>query len=834
MKTYQKEKLKNIVFPLGGIGTGSIGLAGNGKLVDCEIFNRPNRESIFKYSSFCIKAEDEQQVVDYRFLTGDSTRDFIGTMYRDYGRGVPDPIGGMKHFEDVVFQSNFPFASLDFSDKRFPGAVTLEAFNPFIPSNSDDSSLPAAMFTVRVRNTSDKKLKYSVSLNITSPFEKKGLHVLHTGEDATAITMHSAEENQDEVQYGNMTIAADSAHPCSYQQNWFRGMHRDMPTMFINDFSAFGPFKNRAYEPEEKDYTDTASMCPSCVLEPGEETQLRFVVSWYVPNIHITLWEKVYKQKTYYSTCFADSKEVAAHCLRNWDRLYSDTARFADALSSSTLPECVADAIQGNLATLKTSTCLRMEDGSFWAWEGVFQNEGSCHGTCQHVWAYAYTMPFLFPDLERGVRANEYKYNQMESGLMKFRMAPDFSNDGWEMACVDGQMGSVMQAYRDWKICGDTDWLRSCWPKIKLALEYAWSEKNPHRWDPDRTGVITGRQHHTLDLELFGCYAWLTGFYHLALLAGAEMARAVGEPDKAEEYTALFQKGQKLLDEQTFNGSYFIHKVDVTDGSVLDNYTEDARKTYWNDEIGQLKYQIDQGCEIDQVLADWHADLIGLPHIFDQEHRKSALEAIYRYNYRSMSDYSNPWRIFVCNEEKGVVMCAWPEGTQKPKIPVLYTEECMTGFEYAYACNMLQCGMEDKALEIVKSVRDRYDGEKRNPWAELEAGASYARAMASYAFLLTYSGFKFDLTKHMIGFVPIRNGRYFWSVAGAWGTVDIEDSKLTLTLLYGKLHLEQFVTGMSSVSKVLCGDAEVSFVKNGNTVELNVDLSENGTLKLFA
>lgn len=85
----------------------------------------------------------------------------------------------------------------------------------------------------------------------------------------------------------------------------------------------------------------------------------------------------------------------------------------------------------------------------------------------------------------------------------------------------------------------------------------------------------------------------------------------------------------------------------------------------------------------------------------------------------------------------------------------------MTGFEYAVADNMLQCGMEDKALEIVRAIRERYDGKKRNPWAEIECGASYARAMASYSFLLTYSGFIFDMPKKRIGFKPIKNGRYF-------------------------------------------------------------------------
>ena len=44
---YSGRNLDLISFPLGGIGTGSIGLSGRGGLVDCEIFNRPNIGSSF-------------------------------------------------------------------------------------------------------------------------------------------------------------------------------------------------------------------------------------------------------------------------------------------------------------------------------------------------------------------------------------------------------------------------------------------------------------------------------------------------------------------------------------------------------------------------------------------------------------------------------------------------------------------------------------------------------------------------------------------------------------------------------------------------------------------
>ena len=54
---YEHEYLNEISFPLGGIGTGCVGLAGNGCLVDWEIFNRPNKGSLNGYTHIAVRAK---------------------------------------------------------------------------------------------------------------------------------------------------------------------------------------------------------------------------------------------------------------------------------------------------------------------------------------------------------------------------------------------------------------------------------------------------------------------------------------------------------------------------------------------------------------------------------------------------------------------------------------------------------------------------------------------------------------------------------------------------------------------------------------------------------
>src|SRR5690606_10247211 len=106
-----------------------------------------------------------------------------------------------------------------------------------------------------------------------------------------------------------------------------------------------------------------------------------------------------------------DSLASAEYALVHWERLAAGTQRYHDALFSSTLPVEALDAISANISILKSPTVLRLEDGTFYGWEGCHPHEGSCEGSCTHVWNYAQALPFLFPQLERSMRNADYKYN---------------------------------------------------------------------------------------------------------------------------------------------------------------------------------------------------------------------------------------------------------------------------------------------------------------------------------------------------------------------------------------------------------------------------------------
>ncbi len=839
---YKGEHLREISFPLGGIGSGSIGLQGNGSLSDFEIFNRPSKGSYNGRTHIAVRVSGNGNSCT-KVLQSDHDKELIGRYcngrYFGFGYGPHgETMSGFSHFKDCEFRGEFPIAELTFSDEAFPGKVLLRAFNPFIPLNADDSSIPAAFFEIVYTNESEKTLTFDAVFSVMNPYAHSDNALVQNGR-ITGIRMSSRGADPSDKDYGDLTIACEDATVA--QRYWYRGLWQDAVSTFWSELSREGKLTDRVYTEDkagEPWYKDTCSLQKSVTLAKGETARVRFVLAWNVPNAY-NYWtpSKLPRHdightaenfdcetpwKNYYATLFADSVASSTYALKHFDRLYERTDAFRRALQAMTADSAVIDAVSANISVLKSSTVKRLSNGEFYGFEGVHEREGSCEGTCQHVYNYAYALCFLFPELERSIRDLEYTYCMDERGATAFRLTlPLGKVDNVALPCLDGQMGCVIKTYREWKISGDDEWLKKTFPLAARALEFAWHEDNPFEWDRNRDGVLEGRQHHTLDMEMFGPSSWLQGFYLAALKAGAEMASYLGEEEKAKTYTELYEKGRAFANEKLFNGRYFIHLLELGDYETVKHFGCEDR--YWNEETKEIKYQIGEGSSIDQLTGQWHADLCGLGEIFDEEKVKTALASMYEYNFKPrLRDVSNMWRVFALNDEGGAIMCDYPEGAYKPRIPITYCEECMTGFEYTFACLLIKHGMVDEGLSVVRAIRDRYDGKKRNPYNEIECGSHYVRSMASFALLPTLSGMTYDLARGELGFAPIEardEYRYFFSLGTAWGSVKMTKTNTCIELEDGALRLSRLtLPQMTSVSRVTVDGKDVPFAREGDAI----------------
>ncbi len=838
--TYGEGQRAEISFPLGGIGTGSIGLSGTGRLVDWEIRNRPDKGSVNGFTHFAIRAERDGATIDTRVLHGPFdgrlTGDIQAGPFRSFGFGVRrEYLAGLPNFEGCTFRGLYPVAELDFTDKRFPGDVRLTAMSPMIPNDTHDSSIPVAMFEFEIANTEQDAIDYTLVGALASFESSRQTSSVETEADGRTTLRYGPGADGDGAslgfgasERGEVSLSALDGD-ISYQQHWYRGAWFDSLQVYWQDVSRPGALVDRRYEDDasrlrpviglEQDHGMVASRV---TILPGETRRLRFFIAWHFP-VFEKYWPSMINLsdvddqapsgwKNWYATRWPTVADVEAYCTSNWQDLWSRTTRFQQVLGHSDLPLPVLDAVSANLSVLKSPTVTRLEDGTLYGFEGCHVDSGSCEGSCAHVWNYQQALPFLYPDLARSMLDVEFRHNQdPETGGLGFRLPlPLGVAKNVDRPCADGHFGTVIRTYREWQASGDDAWLRDKWPGVKRAIEFAWHPGNYDRWDPEKTGVLWGRQHHTLDMELFGPNSWLTGFYLGALRAAVRMALHVGDAAVAKEYEEVFDRGRAWVDENLYRDGYFAQSIDLADKSFIDEFAraEDNHPViqgsisdlYWSSEHGQIKYQIGDGCLIDQTLAQWHATLLGLGDLFEPDKVQSSLRAIYEHNFKEdLGEIMNPCRVFGVAGESGTLICTWPDGSSAPVFPVPYSEETFHGLEYSFGGALMQIGEIEKGIRVFRAVRDRYRGANRNPWNEIECGSNYARSMASFAAVPILSGMQYDQTQGRLALDPKLQsaGQFtcFWSAGGAWGEVRCQADRIVLDVIGGSFTIKRLVLG---------------------------------------
>ncbi len=385
-------------------------------------------------------------------------------------------------------------------------------------------------------------------------------------------------------------------------------------------------------------------------------------------------------------------------------------------------------------------------------------------------------------------------------GFMTFRMPlplgtmakPNFH------PAADGQMGIVLQIYRQWLTEGDDEWLKRVWPTGKRLLEFAWKY-----WDADMDGVMEGMQHNTYDIEFYGPNTLTGSLYLAALHAAAEISRYLGENDKASEYHELSMKGSKWSDENLFNGEYYEQKVNPTAHEMWpEPYQQLALKHGKDDRFQEWpKWQFGKGCLSDQMLGQWYVHMLGLGYLYDPENVRKALRSIFKYNWKTtLWDHPCTFRVYALNDEAGLVICTWPNGG-RPGYPLFwYADEVWCGIEYQVASHMIYEGMMDEGLAMAMGTRKRHRGDRRNPWDEFECGHHYARSMASYALLLVLSGFRYSAPGKQLHFSPKifqDDFHAFFAVGSGWGLygqkITQDRAEFTVELKYGSLSINKLV-----------------------------------------
>jgi uncharacterized protein (DUF608 family) len=892
---YRGAQLKCIGLPIGGICAGQLYLGGDGSLWHWDIFNQNIATNESHYAKPLAPSSPLEQ--GFRLQIGERT--------------VPLNARG---FSDICFRGEYPVGTVRYKDAAVPLEVTMEAFSPFIPLDTDDSSLPATVLRFKLHNPTGAAvdavltgfLENAVCLNHPGvpavrrnrivagdgftflecraekaerpsdrpdivfenwskeiydgwtvegtafgqgPILKSAMRPMQStvvgGDTDRVVNSYATAPNSDRatgkltsraftiernfINYwigggnhpgktclnlivdGKIIQSATGKNDNRMEQRSFevKALQGKSATIEIVDAEE-GPWGNIGVgqivfsdaeatggrfedlpdngtmglallgAPAEPNSGEKSAPLPEKLvgslarqlqIAPGETATVTFVLTWFFPNLRGNF--HVLNQGRYYASKFDSALAVARYVASNSERLIGNTLLWRDTWYDSTLPWWFLDRTFLNTSILATSTSYRFQDGRFWGWEGV----GCCAGTCGHVWYYAQAPGRLFPDLMREQREKvDFAVAQQPDGDIHFRGESNGS------PAIDAQAGYILQALREHQMSADSAFLTRIWPRVKLAMEWMIAR------DGTGDGIMKGNQHNTLDADWFGPVAWLSGVYLAALLAAAEMADEMNDAAFAARCRAIAASGRKKMVKELFDGEYFSNKVDPQHLDSVNSGT---------------------GCEIDQVIGQSWAFQVGLPRVLPEKETRSALHALWRYNFSPnvgpYREVNKPGRWYAMPGEAGLLMCTFPradwnydqaKGQGKKEWSAMYFNECMNGFEHQVAGHMIWEDMQLEGLAVERALHDRYNAAQRNPYNEVECGDHYARSMASYGVFLAACGFEYYGPHGHIGFAPRLtpgNFRAPFTSADGWGTFEQKASSsgmhAALIVKYGDLRV---------------------------------------------
>jgi uncharacterized protein (DUF608 family) len=796
---YTGKFLDRVSFPIGGIGAGMFCMDGTGSISHLSINNKPEIfNEPFSFAAISIIGLEngakilEAQVPEWKLFGPGGT-----------GNGAPGKSYGLPRFENGRFLPRFPFATLELEDKDMPLNVKVSGWSPFIPTDADNSSLPVGAMEYKFVNNSSEDVEAVFSWNSRNIIKE---WVGRIAETRNGFIMTTNPENDSVLGKTGFGVFVDD-DKAVVDYCWFRGEWFDPHMILWKNIESCNMPANRPVETP----APGASIYVPLKLKPGEEKTITVNFCWYLPQSNLSIGnipgtsEKLPFYKPWYANKFQNLNEVVKYWTLNYSDLKKKSELFCDAFFSSTLPPEVLEAVAANLTILKSPTVLRQADGRLWGWEGCSDSEGCCHGNCTHVWNYAQALPHLFPDLEKTLRETEFKVSQNEQGHQNFRTNLPISEPPHNFhAAADGQLGGIMKVYRDWRICGNTEWMKELYPYVKNSLDYC-----IETWDPKHKGYLEEPHHNTYDIEFWGPDGMCTSFYLGALTAIIKMSKAVNAP--FEKYDSLLIEGKSFIENELYDGEYFIQKVkweglrspnpaDVSKGSLQTSYTKEAQKLLMEE---GPKYQYGKGCLSDGILGMWMATVCGLEEIIDNEKVTSHLNSVHKYNLKEdLIDHVNPQRpTFAAGKDGGLLLCTWPKGGEL-SLPFVYSNEVWTGIEYQVASHLMFKGEVEKGLEIVRECRERYDGRVRNPFNEYECGSWYARAMSSYALLEGLTGVRYDAVDCTL-FIDSKIGDFtsFLSTETGFGNIGLRNGEPFLKVVYGNIDTQKVM--VSGVEKQL-------------------------------
>ena len=480
----------------------------------------------------------------------------------------------------------------------------------------------------------------------------------------------------------------------------------------------------------------SCALCSAVTLAPGEKKNIRFVLSWYFPNL---ISEKGEKLGHYYENLYKSALDANKFLVENYDSVHKSAVDFTNLMYSADLPDFYIDALTSNLAPLVKSSVYH-KNGNFGLWEGL----GFCGlHTTDITYHASFSLVNLFPDLQKKQMKMGAAY-QRKDGRVHHLFKPDMKRTDKSFERVDMNMQFVLMVLRDYLFTGDRDYLTSLWDNVKRAMD------STQKLDTDGDGLPdSDTKKNTYDAWNFsGTPTYIAVLWLAALRAAAIIARRVGEESYADRWEELLAKGKKALEEKLWNGEYYNlwRNSDTTDESLM----------------------------TDQLDGEWFLRMMGVEGNIADDRVRDVVKIIFANNFDSEAGLINA----TCSANRKTTIHTYKN---------CQTTAVWTGIGYAFSALALSVGLKDIADTEIKSINDN---QMRLGffWDHWECGHHYTRPMSSWSILHAVSGLAVDYENKKLTFNPIdKNITFPLCLPDILAKVTFTDGECQIECLKGSL-----------------------------------------------
>ncbi len=625
-----------------------------------------------------------------------------------------DAPGGLPGIAGLQYTGHFPFVTLEYEEPAFAGRVSLEAFSPFVPLDADDSSLPIAFLTLRVRNPTSRPLTASAAVSWVNDMRLeyyfKGWPTIGNRNDtvpsagAPAVRMTTLDESLAGSEYLLAGLPEDGVQWQAVADWWPPAPGRRVGRNMMIDASdpnanpEFRPFEvwraflERGALPPESGYDDglgpysqhqpAGAVAGTVTVPPGEIRTIPFALVWYFPHHYdrqpITgrvLLGHHYAQRfpggaPQLLKATAPRRALLRERSLAWRRLF-DGCTLSPALRALTLE---------TLYLLPRITWWTADD-RFYILESINCPRVNCAILTRY---YAAVMAALFPELQarylRAIADAQLPSGEIPStlGLLSpCRHEYRIFNSG-DAAIFP--LGVVWQAL--WH--DDPQATAALYPALKRTLQWA-----ARTLDDNQDGIpdVHGLDQGWDDFVMHGCVGYIADQWLAALRASESLARRLGDAPFADWCRAAFDRASTFVEARLWNGEYYDLSVEPRTG--------ESSAICFSDQF---------------TYGTVAARLLNLGDLHPPERVRAALGALWRLNIRPVPVVGRT--------------ASNPDGTpaSRPGNEVRRSGPSQSnGFSpvmiIPLACTALQYGRVDDGLALLDDMAQTLVHQFRDPWS---------------------------------------------------------------------------------------------------------------------